>query len=731
MSSEIASQDVVVVPWWAFTIWWFVFLAVHLITCSYNMAYAIFYWWLDDTTIAQYLVFYRVGLQPNYYGVVATVYLIVSLIHVVCILLMVGSSIWLRRLSFTPWNGFKFFSTTSSPKLKNEIQIIKVRARRRSSSSLNSAILKRVSTLTERVTNRHGILGVNGKHFHVIYIAREFVETTLQTIQAYRMSHFLPSTLLNRFYVISVVLNCWSPVIVYSLFFQSNEGHKRFACLVSDLILNLMSNMGVTFIVVLSYIGQYDPETTDFGLNPWYNDEWAAVALNEFQMVLVVSWSDLASRAIFSLGLLMTTTNLKELLYSTPRHANRVVAISNKPVDIPTSLAVKSTCSLKRDMPSVRLIPGRDNGRPTVRKICIRVREFAMRVIFFVWGVGILGLHIQASVQASLHQCTLQVRPWAVSRPYCFLVCLDCHRLGISGHLEEIDTKWREFDGSTAVMMVIKHCPSLDIPDIFAEFHQLISTKVYNSTIVEWRNSAAITNSNHPEFLSLMLVRVNMTDGQLPEGFQSTEMPINLYDFEFCITNLRELPDDLDTKWYHGSYIIIEYSQLEIVPATLLRIMPSYFSLSGNPISELPPEIFEIEGLTDLGIADTKIRQLPQNVTQVSSTLTSIYVEGTNISYFWSWTDQFLGRPSVRDVPRSIYASGSIYCNEIEGIKNGSAKSFSSVFSSNYSTQLMNSTNARPNGGIWSFVDCNPPISGISGPLYPLTAEDKQNGINS
>ncbi|KAG2775351.1 hypothetical protein PC116_g20379 [Phytophthora cactorum] len=280
-------------------------------------------------------------------------------------------------------------------------------------------------------------------------------------------------------------------------------------------------------------------------------------------------------------------------------------------------------------------------------------------------------------------------------------------------------------------MMVIKHCPLVDIPDTFNEFHQLISVKVYNSTIVEWRESAAITNTNHPAFLSVMLVRVNMTNGQLPAGFQSIDTPLNLYDYEFCITNLREVPDDLDLKWLTGSYVIIEYSQLQTVPPALLRIMPPYFSLSGNPISELPPEVFEIEGLTDLGIGDTNIRELPRNVTQLSSTLTSIFVGRTNISYFWSWTDEMLGRISIRRVPRAIYAGGTTYCEDLEKILTKSANTFSAVPSPSYSSQLMDLTEAGPAGDIRAFVDCNPTVSGFSGPLYPLAAEDKQNGIHS
>lgn len=79
-----------------------------------------------------------------------------------------------------------------------------------------------------------------------------------------------------------------------------------------------MAYMGVEIIVVLSYVGQYDPKFLGFPEIIWYNDEWVARELNECQMKLVVSWWDLASRAIFSLGLVMTTASMKTLLWQLP-----------------------------------------------------------------------------------------------------------------------------------------------------------------------------------------------------------------------------------------------------------------------------------------------------------------------------------------------------------------------------------------------------------------------------
>ncbi|KAG6970284.1 hypothetical protein JG688_00004927, partial [Phytophthora aleatoria] len=151
-------------------------------------------------------------------------------------------------------------------------------------SRTNSLIRNSVLKVTSSLTNRCGLLGVNGKYFHALLICRELIETVFQSIQAYRMSFLLPSVLLNRFYVVGLVLNCWSSAIIHAMPFRQDEAHKRFASLVCDCSLDLVSCMGVTVIVLQSYADQYDPETTDFGVNPWYNDEWATRALNEFQM---------------------------------------------------------------------------------------------------------------------------------------------------------------------------------------------------------------------------------------------------------------------------------------------------------------------------------------------------------------------------------------------------------------------------------------------------------------
>ncbi|EEY70437.1 uncharacterized protein PITG_05852 [Phytophthora infestans T30-4] len=443
----MASTEFVQLSYWGFTVWWFIILCVHVVACVYTALYSYAYWILQNTYLEHYLELFEIGMPPPYHRTIVIVHAILFALHAVCILLMLGGSVWQRSFAFSP-------------------------------------CFTKVYT---KISDRHGFFGVNGAHFHVLLILREVVETGLQTIQAYRTSSLLPRTMLNRFYVVLLVANCWSSVLVYSVFFKGDEASRRFACIVLDCVLDLISCVGVELMIVLSYASDYNVSVMGFWDFMWQNDEWAARALNEFRMVFVVSLSDLASRAIFSLGLILTTTNMKELLQCLPQQR--------------------------------------------LRTQCARLMLRAAHLFFGAWGVVVLGLHIHASMQPTLSQCLLQVRPWATSRPSCYLVGLDCHT---------------EFDSSTVVQLLIRHCPTLEIPPSISKFHSLHGVKVYNSTIVDWDDSAAFTSENHPNVLSLYLVRVNMTDGVLPAGLHSLDFPPNLRDIEFCVTNLQAIPQDLD-----------------------------------------------------------------------------------------------------------------------------------------------------------------------------------------
>ncbi|KUF87183.1 hypothetical protein AM587_10011240 [Phytophthora nicotianae] len=670
LTPSLVSSEVVKLSYWVFAAWWLIILGIHIVTGVYTALYAYCYYVLKDTYLNSYLDSYQIGMPQPYHRTISAVHASMSAIHGVCIVLMLGGSIWQRSLAFTPWSS-------CNAGAKTEVE---------QTSRTRSLLVESFSKAYVKVTDRHGLFGVNGNHFHVLLVFREVIETVLQTVQAYRMSMLLPRTSLNRFYVVLLAVNCWSSVIVYSVLFKGDEARKRFMCIVLDCTLDLMTCMGVELMILLSYASDYVVEIRGFWGFLWQYDKWAARALNEFRMVVVVSWSDLISRAFFSFGLFLTTTNMKELLEYSPRRSNRVAKCTDElakvhETDLPGANSSLNTDKVVSVMPKSRLVLSRNNTslRSHIRRHMLRT----VHLLFAAWGLAVLGLHIQASVQPSLPQCLMQVRPWAASRPSCYLVGIDCHTLAISGTMNEVEGKFSEFDGTTVVQLRISHCPDLEMPDSISEFHGLHGIKVYNSTILDWGESAAITGANHPELTSLYIVRTNMTDGMLPAGFQSVDFPQNLYDIEFCVTNLNALPDDIDTKWHTSSILIMEYSQLLTVPSVVLRLEPIHLSVTGNPITEIPPEVFELPGLVDLGIGGMNLDELPRDVTAVSPTLLWIRLGYTNISFFWSWTDQVVAMGSL------IMATNTPYCQDFERIQSGAADTFSVSPSPEYSSVLM------------------------------------------
>ncbi|GMF45741.1 unnamed protein product [Phytophthora fragariaefolia] len=719
------SQQYVDLPPWNFVLWWTIILAVHLIMFGYNTAYAVFYYELHSTYMYQTFEYFGIGMAAKDHYVIADVNAVMAALHGVCVLLMIGGSIRLRELAFSPWR-LDDGSTTrrGSSKKADPINADDKTASRLSSVKLNSL------RMYSQVWGRRGVLGVNGSNFHAILIIREIIETGFQTHQAYRMSWYLPRLLLNRFYLILLVLNCWSSVLVYSILFKKNEARRRFACLLCDCILDLVSCLGIPLIVVLSYAGQYNKNITGFDMERWYDDEWSAHVVNEFQMVLVTSWSDLISQTVFSLGVISTTTSLKELLRRVPSGSKRRIACAADSVRIPDKP--------RRTEPNGPTLDGIIGAYQQDRPVNVGTGKYAetgvkshggrmlrhfVHLLFGAWGVVVLGLHIQASLQPGLPQCTLQVHPWAVTEPACYLAVLDCNRLNISGRMNEVEAKWSEFDGSSVVTLVVHHCPAMEVPNMLGEFYQLRGIKMYNSTIASWGMSAAITNTNHPDLGYVFLVRVNMTDGVLPAGFLSHDFPSKLYDIEFCYTNLRELPDNLDSTWMIGTMIYIEYSQLTTVPLALTRLNPYYLALTGNPITELPPEVFEVADMLYLGVGSTLISELPQNVTNLSPLLSFIYTTNTNVSFFWPWIDSLVQRKL--NSPSPLLMGGSTYCSDLDNIMRGKTSSFRVLSSAKYSSTLMDPTEAnRP--VILHTVNCDVQYGA---PFYPIDLEDFNSAL--
>lgn len=291
--------------------------------------------------------------------------------------------------------------------------------------------------------------------------------------------------------------------------------------------------------------------------------------------------------------------------------------------------------------------------------------------------------------------------------PSCFVVDFNCDELKITGTIGEVQTEWKKFDRGTAVKLHILYCSTFEMPANFQDFSKLQETGIYNSSIANWRDEAAITNICHPRLTVVSLVRTNMIEGILPLGFQSFDFPAKLFEIYFYETNLQQIPDDIDSKWHIDSSVYVENSKLTSVPPALIRLQLYYLVLGGNPITEVPPEIFEVNDMLYLVLGRTNITELPRTILHPTMNAQFVDVRDTDVSFFWSWLDPLV--QTMLELSPMILASGSIYCSDLDQIMSGASNTFSTPFQADYSPLLMNASTQN-----WELlrqaVDCSPPL---------------------
>ncbi|KAK1928567.1 hypothetical protein P3T76_015931 [Phytophthora citrophthora] len=215
-----------------------------------------------------------------------------------------------------------------------------------------------------------------------------------------------------------------------------------------------------------------------------------------------------------------------------------------------------------------------------------------------------------------------------------------------------------------------------------------------------------------------------MTDGELPLGLQDFDFPQSLEDIEFCVTNLRSLPEDLDFKWPQYASIYLEVSEFVEVPSSLIRLAPYDLSMSMNPISTIPKELFESESVVFLSFGGTLISELPVNVAGLASSLYGINLSNTNISFFWSWIDPLVLPPATAP---PITAGNTPYCYDLQRIfeNMSGVLSFPHVSLGNEASILTNTSTSNWHN-LKNAVSCEVEIS----TYYPLEFEDEYSMLN-
>ncbi|KAG7383633.1 Centrosomal protein of 41 kDa [Phytophthora pseudosyringae] len=682
--------------------YWVCFTSLHMAGFIYYAFSAWCYWNLPGTRLDVWLSLYDLGIGTEYDRIITLFMGVISVVHGIYLVWMIAWSFKKKQLVFAVYNVFQM------PKCILRFAVVRRGSRSVYPNGISSVVYRALFT-------RDGLLGVDGPYFDIILFCREIVETALQTHQAYRMSLLLPRVMVNRGYVALLVVNCWTIALVHSIF-QRNSTKRRVWSLVSDCVLDMVTSMGISMVLLATYISDFNFETSGFPPHKWYEDVWVVNAMSEFQMILVTSWKDMCMRMIFALSLLGDMDNMKMAMRARRRKGSNVTADSKQQGNRATMIAPYCASTKSRKGPSLSLVKKK---RP--KDALTKLSQY----LFFGWGLAILTLHLYAETTPHLPQCWMQVRPWVTTQSSCSLLVLDCHQNQLSGTKKEVSEQWSSFDPTSVTRVVIRHCPVLELPERLTTFSSLNAVKVYNTTIVLWESSAALTQANHPNLMTLLIVRVVFPNGELPVGLQSIDFPQSAKDIEFCTTNLRDLPDDLDLKWPQQASIYIEASQLREVPECLVRLAPLDLSLSMNPITTLPAQLFQQDTTAYLSFGGTLVSQLPETITNFSSMLCEVNLSYTNMSFLWPWIDSIVSQSSHQP----ILLATTPYCQDLERIIAGQQTNFTTFppESREYADLSVFSDASASN---WATLTRGVSCEDQAKTWYPIDFEDKYSSVS-
>jgi hypothetical protein len=443
----------------------------------------------------------------------------------------------------------------------------------------------------------------------------------------------------------------------------------------------MLSSIGVSFWIFATYAPQYTDPAFGFPFMLWFDDVWFTNMQQEFQMMMVASWVDMAARLVFAGGLLQCVQSIKEML-TPPAETKRLAALTGKIYvdatakrDADKDEAVRELHKTGSTKPEV---PQKENTSRGTRAIHFLLEKVAP-AFFIVFGFAVLVIHVvsETRVPSSYVPCQLQLRPWFASKPACSLVELDCHQLGgVSGSQESMKEAWNTYEFGATARLFVRHCPQLEMPVALQQFRQLTSIKLYNTSIMSWPVEAAFISTFHKKMRTVFAVRTNFADGELPPGLLTMEFPPWMTSFTTTATNLRNLPDNLHELWPPGMTLAFERSHLRVVPPTLAQMSPSLVSLAASPIETVPAELFEAPQLQGVLLSYTLVQELPRVVVNPSPSLFLMFLEGTNVSTFWSWMEPFV-HFSFALSSNYFTAAGSRFCMEREAIVAGNRTSFS------------------------------------------------------
>lgn len=561
--------------------------------------------------------------RHQYFGHVAWIFGILAGLHWWQIFSILWASLRARELVLPDGSSnTTHYAERIKKKLKENGSHRRMSSSRFSSMILTARRLKKL-TLPTRIAlrfwrvlfSRRGFFGIESDYFPLIFIVREVVEIVSQTFQAHRSSASLPRPWLNNLFATLVVVNCWSTPVLQHVF-RCHRGMERVVCLVLDTLLNMGSSVVIPIVIFLPYYEAFMPEYFTFPYTSLYDALFFSRLAMENHLLFSMSTSDLISRVIPHLGIYSSLVSAATLIRrkGSRRTASKVTA------GVPPSKAeTPLVTSFSKTFAKIASVVTASPTNQSLAARASRKKKTLMHIVFGLWGLGVLVLHMRAAVRLreTVVGCRQVTGSWFATGFPCTVYAYNCFRHGTASPDED---SWVHLDQSSLVYLTISHCPALKVPHRFQSFPNLLGFQLHNITLVEWAKENAISATKHAKMIVCVIAKTNMT--RLPDGMLQP-LPDTLMDIEITHTNLTSLPPDLHERWHSLACMYLEHSLLTAFPETLLHLDVTEISLLGNRIETLPELALKHQYFYSFVASANPLRELPDTLG-----------DGTEFSYF-------------------------------------------------------------------------------------------------
>ncbi|KAF4146353.1 hypothetical protein GN958_ATG04476 [Phytophthora infestans] len=638
-----------------FVMVWFLVLALHGLCASYLFAMALLYFFMENPLMAYYTNLLTLP-EHRYFRLFGMLVGILGALHGLQLVLHLLWSIKSRAPAVFPRTAIVNSVVRRVQRLKKTKRDQSIAPR--TSWSRNSIVA--ISSATASVQN---VLSVEGNHFALVFVTRKAVEVGAQIIQCYHYSTLIGRVWINHAYAGMVVTNCWVTPLLDHLMLASESQPKsrtstrtagyadiaireRVVCVSIDALLTAFACLVLPLTVFVPYAQVFNASWYGFPYDILYGDVSFPNLIRENQALFALSFIDGVTKLVPHLSILLGMTSISLLLELYP--PQKVKRVKSSPADRPQEFKAINVNkqSTQRHVAGLRLM-----------------RHIVVPLGFLTAGAVVLGLHLRAAHLAktadtsTMKMCLQGLRPWFAVNVSCSVLKFNCYKQGVltpaSDQLDHLQ--------SDAVMAVIfEHCPEFEMPPSIRRFRNLLGLELWNVSIVNWGEEAALNADLHPEMIFLIMVYTNMTE--LPRGVLTAPLPPLLGDIEISITNLTFVPDELADAWSNVRLVYLEHAPLKEFPTALFKIPSLSVSLIDDGLHSIPDDLFTTVSLLDeyleIAFSYNPIKELPSSIKD-GLLINYLAVDHTELKTLPAWVD---------GVGQWMNLGGSPVCNDTEAV---------------------------------------------------------------